>query len=102
MSPSLERFGLRVMSGEARGVGPTLLRGALDWDRAAMGDRARDLAHFAATLWAGDVVRGRPPSWSSLTTLVNAYARRCEPPDAVTLELAAMFGELGRLAGTGS
>ena len=29
MSPSLERFGLRVMSGEARGVGPTLLRGAL-------------------------------------------------------------------------
>ena len=29
MNPSLERFGLRVMSGEARGVGPTLLRGAL-------------------------------------------------------------------------
>ena len=29
MSPSLERFGLRVISGEARGVGPTLLRGAL-------------------------------------------------------------------------
>ena len=29
MNPSLERFGLRVMSGEARGVGATLLRGAL-------------------------------------------------------------------------
>jgi tetraacyldisaccharide 4'-kinase len=29
MNPSLERFGLRVMSGEARGVGPALLRGAL-------------------------------------------------------------------------
>ena len=29
MNPSLERFGLRVISGEARGVGPTLQRGAL-------------------------------------------------------------------------
>src|SRR5829696_8648270 len=29
MNPSLERFGLRVMSGEARGVGPALLRGTL-------------------------------------------------------------------------
>lgn len=29
MNPSLERFGLRVMSGEARGVGPAMLRGAL-------------------------------------------------------------------------
>ena len=29
MNPSLERFGLRVMSGEARGVGPSLLRAAL-------------------------------------------------------------------------
>ncbi|MGB7161431.1 MAG: tetraacyldisaccharide 4'-kinase [Tepidisphaeraceae bacterium] len=29
MNPSLERFGLRVMSGEARGAGPALLRGAL-------------------------------------------------------------------------
>jgi tetraacyldisaccharide 4'-kinase len=29
MNPSLERFGLRVMSGEARGVAPALLRGAM-------------------------------------------------------------------------
>lgn len=29
MNPSLERFGLRVLSGEARGVGPALLRSAL-------------------------------------------------------------------------
>ncbi|HEV2295227.1 MAG TPA: tetraacyldisaccharide 4'-kinase [Tepidisphaeraceae bacterium] len=29
MNPSLEQFGLRVMSGEARGVGPMVLRGAL-------------------------------------------------------------------------
>jgi tetraacyldisaccharide 4'-kinase len=29
MKPSLEQFGLRVMSGEARGAGPALLRGAL-------------------------------------------------------------------------
>jgi hypothetical protein len=43
----------------------------LDWDRAAMADPARDLAHFVATLWAGDVVRGRPASWSALTTLVT-------------------------------
>ena len=57
----------------------------LDWDRAAMADPARDLAYFAATLWARDVMRDRPASWSALATLVNAYARRREPPDAATL-----------------
>ena len=59
--------------------------------RPAARDDETDLAHFVATLWAGDVVRGRPASWSALTTLVNAYARRCEPPDAVTLELYLAF-----------
>ena len=59
----------------------------LDWDRAAMADPARDLAHLAATLWARDVVLGRPESWSALATLLNSYARRREPPYPVTLEV---------------
>lgn len=64
-------------------AGPRLI----DWDRAALGSPARDLAYFGAELWARDLVSGRAASWSVLGDLVTAYGDRRRPPDRPTLEV---------------
>lgn len=59
----------------------------LDWDRAALAHPARDLAYFGASVWAREVLGGRPASWSILEELVAAYAEWRRPPAPATLQL---------------
>lgn len=59
----------------------------VDWDRAALGSPARDLAQFGAAVWARVLVRGGTPSWATFDQLVAAYRLSAPVPGRRVLEL---------------